>query len=178
MQLQAEVGQHTAVLASDPTSTYAPSIHFSLDGTEHSLRGYGASADVISAGGKSVQVDAMPDGLQLFLGPGEVAVVPNEELDGNRAVVGDVGGGQIVVVPGWEPEAEAADLRVQSAGEWLPVDSALSMTSFTGAPLTVLGLNPSTLADGASVEGVGVVDGDEVAPHEPEGALSTLDLDL
>ncbi|WP_114907416.1 hypothetical protein [Ornithinimicrobium murale] len=178
MQLQAEVGQHTAVLASDPTSTYAPSIHFSLDGKEHNLRGYAARADVISAGGKSVQVDARPDGLQLFLGPGETAVIPDEELEGGRAVVGAIGGGQIVVVPGWEPGAEAADLRVQSAGAWLPVDAALATTQLNGTPLMVLGLNPSTLADGATIEGVGVVDGDEVTPHEPKGGLSTLNLDL
>ncbi|WP_256838567.1 hypothetical protein [Ornithinimicrobium faecis] len=177
-QVHAEIGSHTAVLASKPTSTYAPAIRFSLDGSEHTLRSYAAGAQRVTAGGKSVQVDATPDGLQLLVGAGEFAVVPDEELDGDRALVGAVGGGQIVLVPGWEPEADVADLRVQSAGEWLPVDSALSMSSFTGEPLTVLGLDAGTLAEDASVEGVGVVDGDQVAPHEPKGGLNTLDLDL
>lgn len=177
-QMQAEIGSRTAVLASQPGSTLVPSIRFSLDGEEHTLRSYAAGAQRVTAGGKSVQVDAMPDGLQLLVGAGEFAVVPDEELDGDRALVGAVGGGQIVVVPGWEPEADVADLRVQSAGEWLPVDSALSMSSFTGEPLTVLGLDAGTLAEDATVEGVGVVDGDQVAPHEPKGGLNTLDLDL
>lgn len=177
-QLHAEVGAHTAVLASDPASTYAPTIRFTLDGGEHNLTSYAARVQHVVAGGKSVQVDATPDGLQLFVGAGSFAVIPNEDLESDRAVAGAVGGGQIVVVPGWEPQADVADLRVQSAGDWLPVDSALATTSFTGAPLMVLGLDASMLADGESVEGVGVVDGDEVAPHEPKGGLSTLDLDL
>lgn len=177
-QVDAEIGSRTAVLAADPSSVYLPSIRFTLDGTEHNLKGYADRAQHVIAGGKTVQVDATPDGLQLFLGPGEFAVIPNEELAGDRAVVGDVGNGQVVVVPGWAPGADAADLRVLSGGQWLPVDSTLATSSFTGAPLMVLGLNGSTLADGGNVEAVGVADGDQVTPHEPKGGLGTLDLDL
>lgn len=177
-QVHATVGARMAVLASDPTAATVPPIQFTIDGSAQNLFDYATSTQTITVGTTSVGMDAMPDGLQLFVGPGEFAVISNEDFEGGRAVVGAIGGGHIVVVPGWEPEAEAADLRVQSAGEWLPVDSALATTQFNGTPLMVLGLNASTLADGTTVDGIGVVEGDTVVPHEPEGGLSVLDLDL
>ena len=178
-QVHASVGAHTAVLAADPTAAAPPPIRFALNGDEHNLSDYATSVQLVSIAGTDVHVDATPDGLQLFVAPGQVALIPTEDLLGDGAVVGAVGDGQVVVVPGWEPQADATDLRIQvGAEEWLPVDSALAGTLFNGTPLMVLGLDAPTLAEDVTVARVGVVDGDEITPHELKGGSSRVDLDL
>lgn len=85
-----------------------------------------------------------------------------------------------MIVPGWEPDVDVADLRVQTdSGEWLSVDSALAGTLFNGTPVMVLGLDAGVPGEGETIQGVGVADAGEVVPHDLDGVHAVdLDLDL
>ncbi|WP_109470974.1 hypothetical protein [Ornithinimicrobium cavernae] len=180
------LGSHTVVLASSPaTRATAPVIRFTVDGSVHTLTDY-LERDVktVTVAGAGVQVDSTPNGLQLFVAPGRLALVPSQELDGDSAVLGSVGDGHLLVVPDWEPDGDVEDLRVlrvqrgSDAEQWAPVDSALTTTLFDGTPLIVLGLDGGTLEEGESVVGVGVADGDEVVPYQLKTGVRTGDIDL
>lgn len=199
---QAPLGPQTAVLAVDTTGevygaggataveedgttvSYAPppAVRFTLDGEERVLESYAQDQGrTLAVGSVQTLVTAQPDGLSVRRGE-SVHVIPAADLADGRALTGTVRGGQVVVVPGWEPDAEPEDLRVLvgSGGDerWVTAKSAYVDALFDGRPLAVLGLDLGALREDESVLGVGVADGDEVVRHALPGGVVEVDLGL
>lgn len=182
--VQATVGSRTAVLASDPSMDMAPVIRFSIDGRERTLESY-VQDDVrtLSVAGVDLLVTATPDAIELWRGE-KWGIIGVQDLAEGRAVVVPVLGGHLVVVPGWEPEAEAEGLRVLvGTGDderWVEAaaEAVYLGTLFDGRSLVVLGLDEGVLANDEAVLGVGEADGDAVDQHELPGGITEQDLGL
>lgn len=182
---QGTVGNHTVVLAADPERTLAispPPISYTLGGEQHNLQSWvETGAHTIEVAGAQVQVSGTPDGLQLFVGPGEFALIPDRDLDGDSVVVGGIGDGQVVLVPGWEPTDDVTGLRVQlgsDAQKWVEPDATLVGTLFDGSPLLVLALDEGTVQAGGTVEAVGTMESDTIVPLDLEDEVTEIDLGL
>lgn len=182
---QGTVGKHTVVLAADPERTLAispPQISYTLGGRQHNLQSWvETGARTIEVDGAQVQVSGTPDGLQLFVGPGEFALIPDRDLDGDSVVVGGIGDGQVVLVPGWEPTDDVTGLRLQLGGDaqqWVEPDATLVGTLFDGSPLLVLALDEGTVQAGGAVEAVGTMESDTIVPLDLEGGVTEIDLGL
>lgn len=181
--VQDTLGSHTIVLTTVSTRTMtAPIIQFSIDGSMHTLANYVAhEAKTLTVAGRKVQVDGTPDGLQLFVAPERLALLPSAELDGDSAVLGSVANGHLVIVPAWEPDADVDELRVQvgsDAKRWVPVDSAVSTTLFDGTPLVALSLDADTLDESETIHGVGALVGDDIVPHELKDGIRAGNFDI
>lgn len=200
--VQAALGSRTAVLAVDATGwtgagsgatvsgsagtdtvlSPPPTVRFTLDGEEHQLmsyaQDYGRTLDV---GDGQLLVNAQPDGLDLRRGASS-HLIPAEDLTDGRALVGPAMDGQVIVVPGWDPDADPEELRVlvgtDDEQRFVDPKGAHVDALFDGRPLVVLALGRGALADDESVLGVGVVEGGEVVEHELEDGVVELDLGL
>lgn len=199
--VEAPLGAQTAVMAVDTTGetygeggttvveedgtvlTYAPppTVRFTLDGEEQALVSHAPDQGrPLEVGGVQLLVTAQPGGLELRRG-GSSHLVEAEDLTDGRALAAPVRtGGQVVVVPGWDPDADAEDLRVLvgSVGDerWVEAESAVVDALFDGRPLVVLGLDRGVVG-GGSVLGVGHVDpdGGDVVRHELEDGVEALE---
>lgn len=181
---QGTIGAHVVVLAEDATRTMGtPPLRYTLGEREYNLQSWvETGARTLEVAGLEVHVSGTPDGLQLFVGPGEFALVPLEDLSGDRAVVVDARGGHLVVVPGWAPDAHQAALRVQVGGDaagWVVPDAVHFGALFDGTPLTVIALDAGVLGEGETIQGVGIADGAAgVTPHELEDGVQLSDATL
>ncbi|MCK0113052.1 hypothetical protein MWU75_12955 [Ornithinimicrobium sp. F0845] len=170
--VQGRIGSHTVVLASDPTLTGSvPQIEYAVGDQTYNLQSFMESgARTLEVGDVSVQLSGTPDGLQLFVAPGRSTVLPNDALEEGGAVLTAVAGGRLLVVPGWEP-ADLDDVQVQVTGDpdgWVSPEGAYAGQLFDGTPFVALALDEGVLAEGETVQAVGVAGGDTVAPHDLE----------
>lgn len=179
---QAQLGSSTAVLATDPAHDLtAPVIRFTQDGTEHTLESYVLHSKSLVAGSVQLLVTAQPKNLELRQGE-KWALIAAEDLVDGRALAVPVVGGQVVVVPGWELDAEPEDLRVLVATDdderWVEGQDVYVDTLFDGRPVVILGLDRDAIDDGETVRGVGAVEDDEVVQHRLTGGVLERDFDL
>lgn len=180
--VQAQLGEHVAVLATSPTMTAsAPPIRFTLDGEQHSLETfYQVDARALRVGQAQVTVTGTPDAVELWLDD-RWAVVTPEDLSADSAVTVPVQDGAVVLVAGWEP-ASSDDLRVLVGSDgdqqWVKPAGTLITTTFDGAPLVALSLDEAP-KDGGTVRGVGELDGSgKVTEHELKGGTTVRDAGL
>ncbi|WP_131105261.1 hypothetical protein [Ornithinimicrobium sufpigmenti] len=158
---QAQLGTRTVVLAADPTLiTGPPSIRYQAGGETHVLENYVQNdTRTLDVGTVQLLVTAQPTALELRLGE-KFTLIPVEDLENRHALTAPVKGGQVVIVPGWEPDVTAEDIRVLVGTDmeerWVEVTSAHIDALFDGRPLVVLGLDDDALEDEEKVRGVGV----------------------
>lgn len=180
---QAQLGTRTVVLAADPTLlTGPPSIRYQAGGESHILENYVQNdTRTLDVGTVQLLVTAQPTALELRLGE-RFTLIPVEDLENRQAVTAPVMGGEVVIVPGWDPDVAAEDMRVlvgtDAEERWVEVKSAHIDALFDGRPLVVLGLDRGTLDEGEMVRGVGIVDADTgIAPYRLDD-VTALDTDL
>lgn len=200
--VQASLGSQTAVLAVDTTGekygeggvsvggadgstvSYAPppTVRFTLDGEEQVLVSHALDQGrTLRVGSADLLVTAQRGGLELRRG-GSFHLVPADALTDGHALTGSVLGGQVVLVPGWEPDADPTDLRVLVGSDgderWVEAKSAYVDALFDGRPLVVLSLDQGVVAEGETVRGIGVAEGDTVVDHPLPDGVGERDLDL
>ena len=180
---QAQLGNRTAVLATDPTLTTGTPVIRYQDGDEsYILENYVQhDARTLDVGIVQLLITAQPSALELRLGETST-LIPVEDLTNRHALTAPVKGGQVVIVPGWAPGVAADDMRVLVGTDveerWVEVKSAHVDVLFDGRPFVVLGLDRGAVSDGEMVRGVGTVDtDDDVAPYRLDD-VTTLDTEL
>lgn len=180
-QTTAETGI-TLEEADGTTTTYTlpQTVRFTLDGEEHELESYAQDhGRTLDLGSIQLLVTAQPRGLELARGE-SAHLIPADDLVEGQALAGLVQGSQVIVVAGWEPEVDPEDLRALVGTDdevrWMDVQDAYVDALFDGRPLVVLALGQDSVAEGESVRGVGVDDGEEIDQHELEDGVVELDI--
>lgn len=180
---QARLGTQTAVLAADPTLvTEPPLIRYQSGGEEHDLMSFVQETyRTLDVGTVQLLITAQPTALELRRGD-KSTLIPVEDLTDGHALAAPVMGGHVVIVPGWEPDAAAENLRVlvgtDEKDRWVEAESAYIDILFDGRPLVVLGLDHGILQEGETVRGVGTANtNDDVVSH-PLDDVTPLDVNI
>ncbi|SOC57095.1 hypothetical protein [Ornithinimicrobium cerasi] len=180
---QAQLGTQTAVLAADPTLvTGPPVIRYQFEGEERDLMSFVQETyRTLDVGIAQLLITAQPTALELRRGD-KSTLIPVEDLTDRHALAAPVMGGHVVIVPGWEPDAAAENLRVlvgtDGKDRWVEAESAYIDILFDGRPLVVLGLDRGILQEGETVRGVGIVDADDSVVSHPLDDVTPLNVNI
>ncbi|GAA4884564.1 hypothetical protein [Serinicoccus chungangensis] len=180
---QAQLGTQTAVLAADSTLvTGPPVIRYQLEGEERDLMRFVQETNrTLEVGTAQLLVTAQPTALELRRGD-KFTLIPVEDLTDGHALATPVMGGHVVIVPGWEPDAAAEDLRVlvgtDEEDRWVEAKSAYIDILFDGRPLVVLGLDDGILHEDENVRGVGIAEADDRVVSHPLDDVTPLNVNI